>query len=941
MRLRVLTASVLCVLMLSAQASADLNSLFEQGMGAFKAGNYGSSELLFRKITESGNHDQLQMRAWYYLALSIFNQKNYKSAIFEFNRLLLNCSSEDFCLESRYWIAESHFHRKDYIRAIEDYKRFIAQNRNELLATAALDRIGEIYFLQGRYDEAVIEWREAISSSTNVLQNSQRIVRIGEALYLNKNYDESLQLLETLISPRTHRLVEAQARMTIGAIYRLKNRYRDALRIYYGIPENILKEAPFSDAQYFKALCSLAIGDIGSAKSYLESFLLIGKNSEWHYDAKYELGALLVRRGAEREGVELLEEVRRSTKKKVLRGRAAFALSRIFLKKKPEEAIPYLEDAVALDDPVEQKNALLMLSRAYIDSGRFDDAERILSRLLDSCSDDSECDMVHFLIARVSLDRNKTQKAIDEFNHIVESDPGSSYAIESQYYLAAAFSSLGQKLKAVDLLKRYIASPSIEKKYEAGALIVRLYADTGDMKNAETQLWKLMRDFARHAEIVDLIYDFSMILKEKGLDNRKLLQHILANYPRSAAAGKALLGWGDEAFRRKEYSQAEYYYRAYLVVDSRPAEGSVFLYRMISLYHMGRYRELIASAGEGKTPPMDDYTGKQLSIWIGRSHYQTGNYDAAYTTFMKNPLYDYSAADLLLIQRCALKLGDLKTAQAVPGHLMNEPEFYVESLHAMGMRFMKVKDYEAAKQYFSEILRVAPSKPYADEARLESAEISIAEKNYDEALSTLGGITAEKHRGRKLALIIIAHFGRGDTAEALELTKQNLKSFQRQPVWEGVIRENMMHYYGVRDPEGFGLHAGLLQNYAGNGPLVNYLSGKLYFTLGKPVNAYNYFFRCLQFGGEHREECLYYLGIISMLKQRNRALAFDYFRRCASGDADSPFAFKARLNLSILFNESGDIARSKLSLKEVLDSSENMIFKLQAENLWKYYGYSD
>jgi len=943
MRMRGSIALLLCALMISAQASnaPNLHMLFEQGMEAFKTGNYGSSELLFRKIIDSGNHDELRMKAWYYLALSIFNQKNYKAAIFEFNRLLLNCASEDFCLESRYWIAESHFHRKDYIRAIEEYKRFIAQNRSEHLTSSAFDRIGEIYFLQERYDEAVIEWREAINSCTNVLQNSQRIVRIGEALYLNKNYDEALQLLETLISPRTHRIVEAQARMLIGAIYRLRNRPRDALRIYYGIPENILKEAPFCDAQYFKALSSLAVGDAVSAKSYLDSFLLIGKNSEWYHDAKYELGALLVKRGMEREAIELLEEVRRSTKKVVLRSRAAFALSQIFLKKKPEEAIPYLEDAAALEDPLEQKNALLMLSRAYIDSGRFDDAERILTMLLDSYSNGGEREMIRFLIARVYLDRKDTQKAIDEFNRVMESDPGSAYAIESRYYLATAFSRLGQKQKAVELLKRYIAGPRIERRYEAGSLLVRLYADLGDMKNAESQMWLLARENSRRAGVEDLIYDFSIVAREKGLDDKKYLQYILTNYPRSNAAGRVLLGWGDEAFKKKDYALAEYYYRMYLAVDSRPQAGSVFLYRIISLHHLGRYRELISLAGEGKTPLMDDYTGKQLLLWIGRSQFQIGNYEAAYTTFMKNTLYDYSAADLLLIQSCALRLGDMKTAQSVPGFLERDPGSYVDSLYALGMHFMQSKDHETARGYFQEILRISPSGQRADEARLESAEILITGTDYSQALEILSEVTAEKHRDRRLALTIIIRFRRGETAEAVELTKQNSRGFQGKPVWEGVIRENLWHYYHARDPVNFSYYAGLLQKYPGNAPLINYLSGKLSFALGKPADAYPYFFRCSQFSGEYRDECLYHLGLISLFKQRNRALAMDYFRRCAAGDADGPFAVKARLNLAILTNENGDIAGSRVSLKEVLDSRENMIFKIQAENLWKYYGYSE
>ena len=127
--------------------------------------------------------------------------------------------------------------------------------------------------------------------------------------------------------------------MIIGRIYQIKGRHRDALKAFYGIPEAMLRESPYCDAQYFKAISSIALGDTYSAKSFLESFLLIGKSSEWYYHGKYQLGDILIRQNNEKEGIELLEEVRNSTRVMALRSRAALILSRIYLKRDPAEAI--------------------------------------------------------------------------------------------------------------------------------------------------------------------------------------------------------------------------------------------------------------------------------------------------------------------------------------------------------------------------------------------------------------------------------------------------------------------------------------------------------------------------------------------------------------------------------------------------------------------------
>ncbi|HPB82223.1 MAG TPA: tetratricopeptide repeat protein [Spirochaetota bacterium] len=142
--LRTLTFIVV-IFICSAAVRGDINSrdLYEQGVEAFKSGNYGSSSLIFRKIID--NDDDYRDKAWYHLALSIFYQKKYESAIFEFNRFLLACTTANLCAEAKFWIAESHYRKKKYIKAIEEYNRFIAQKSNESLIRKSYNRIGEIY----------------------------------------------------------------------------------------------------------------------------------------------------------------------------------------------------------------------------------------------------------------------------------------------------------------------------------------------------------------------------------------------------------------------------------------------------------------------------------------------------------------------------------------------------------------------------------------------------------------------------------------------------------------------------------------------------------------------------------------------------------------------------------------------------------------------------
>ncbi|HPJ38649.1 MAG TPA: tetratricopeptide repeat protein, partial [Spirochaetota bacterium] len=397
--IRTLTYSVMILISAASVVLGDIHSqdLYEQGIEAFKSGNYGSSRLIFRKIID--NDDEYRDKAWYHLALSIFYQKKYESAIFEFNRFLLACTTANLCAEAKFWIAESHYKRKKYIKAIEEYNRFISQKSGESLIRKSYNRIGEIYYIQSRYDEAVILWKKALESTTSRNERNRLIIKIGDALFLNEDYDESVELVKPLLNVREDINVASSARLITGRVYQMKNRHHDAIRLFNAIPDQLLRKKPYYNAHYYKALSALALRNVNSAKSYLEFFLLIGKNSDWYYDAKYELGRILIKENKIAEGAGDLEEVRSMTVKMELRSKAAMELAKIYLERDPKEAIPYLEDSVSLSDPDEQKKALLLLSSVYIDVGKYEDAERLLDLLAQRYPYDSNMEQIRFLLA--------------------------------------------------------------------------------------------------------------------------------------------------------------------------------------------------------------------------------------------------------------------------------------------------------------------------------------------------------------------------------------------------------------------------------------------------------------------------------------------------------------------------------------------------------------
>ncbi|MDY6934266.1 MAG: tetratricopeptide repeat protein [Spirochaetota bacterium] len=923
--------------------SLDSKALYEQGMEALNSGNFRSSELLFRKIIESDN-EEYKDRAWFNLSLSIFHQKKYKSAIFEFNRFLSICTTSNLCPEARYWIAEAHFFLQEYIKSIEEYKRFISQSKNKSLIAFAYDRIGQVYFIQKRYDEAIIEWERALKRSSEKDQNEIRTLNIAEALFLNQNYNGAINLLRQFILYKVDIRISARARLILGRSYQLKGNHAEAMTIFNGVNDSLLSEKPFYDINYYKAISAIAQNNLNDAKLYFNSFITVGKDSVWYYDAKYELGNIYINEGEESEAIDQLEEVKQFADKEEIRGRALIILSKIYLKRNPKKTIAYLEEAISINNPDNRKEVLFLLGKSYIDVKRYKDAKKTLELLIKDYPYDRDIDHAHFFLSMVYLDEGDMDKAIRGFEKIKEINPFSRYIDESYYYLALAYNRNKQTGRAIDLLKKYLSLKNSQKKYEANVQLLELYLIGDDYKNAKKIMKIVIKRYIKQEGVDTVLLKYGKALKKRGLKAGKYFRLIIKNYPKSASAGTVYLTWGDEAFVKKEFKKAEWFYRKYLSVKGRENAASVFLYRIISLYKMRRYKEIISVLEKEDIPRMDDYTSKQISLWVGRSHYQIGQFEEAYNVMYNWNIRDYSIGDLLIITKISLKVGDIKSAKEASELLQGDKDAYAESLYAFGKYYLEEDEIDISIGYFSRIIIESPTSEYTDLAKVEIAEIYIIQNRLSDAIQQLTEIKNQKIVNRKNAMLIVANFRAGNNKKAISLTKTHLKKLTKTEYGEMAIKENLLYYFNKNNLKEFKKYSWYLKKYKGNNSYINYLSGKIYFDQNKYKSSYYFFYKLAQVKNEYTEESLFYLGIISLFQQKNTERAVGYFNRIIKEknptNQDSKFLVQAKIYLSIILKERGNMADSKKILKDILRSSENMMWKTQAENLFEYYGYS-
>lgn len=914
-------------------------ALYEQGIEAFKSGNFGSSELLLRKIIDSGE-SEYKDRAWYHLALAIFNQKKYQSAVFEFNRFLSSCSTSDLCSLSRYWIAESYYQLNDNIRAIQEFNRFIAQSKNNEYIAQSYDRIGRIYFTQRRYDEAIIEWMKALGKSNDTAKNNQKRLNIGEAYFLNENYDEAINFLLPIINSNIDTKTLSMAKLLTGRAYQIKGKHTTAIKTFSSMDETLLTEKPFNDVQYYRAVSYIALGNLNFAALHLKTFLSTGKESKWIYYAKYELARIFIKDNNIKEASQLLEEIRSADTDPTLISRASMELSRIFFDKDIEESIKYLKEASDIESPQEKKEVLLLLSKAYTKTGRFNEAESLLEYLVTNYSFDKDIDLFQFLLATVYFEKGDIEKTKKAFDRLKEVNPFSKYLNESHFY--SALSNKKNNIdESINLLNKYVNFKNSERKYDAYVKLLNLYCQKRDFKNTERISSVIISIYSKNKDVEDVLYKYAKFLNDNRKSNKYLHDIIIKKYSKSEAAGKILLSLGDDAFVKKNYKAAEYYYRQYLSVQWRQNAASVFLYRILSLERLGRHKDIITTLeSENSIPPMDDFTAKQVSLLKSKSYYKTGEYEKAYKSYSTWRLSDLSEDDLVNMVKCSLKVDDTITALKASDLIKKNENALAEAFYELGMYFMHNNDYETAVGYFTRIIAGFPSSGLIDPAKLELADIYIKDEKHDSAIQILKEIKSKTLQLRKNALLIVACFRIGNDKEAVTLTNKYFNALRKSPYGEIVIKENIFYYYNNKNIKQFNKYTQHLKKYPGNNVFINYHSARLNFETSNYKTSYFYYYKLAELESEYNEEALFYLGLISLLNNNDKNLAQKYFSKISSSNnSGSKFAMQGKIDLSILSSETGNITASREALYDIMDNSDSRLLRIQAENLIEYFGY--
>ncbi len=918
-------------------SAPDSRNIFNQGVEAFKAGNYASAELLFRKTEE--NNDEYRDRAWYYLSRTIFQQGKYKAAIFEFNSFLTKCRTESLRIESRFWIGESYYNLNENLKAIEEYTRFLEKTEDSALIIIAYDRLASIYFKQQRFEEAIIQWENAIQSSTDREFNAGIVLKIGHALFMNNKYEEALARLNPLLSARIDLKKKSEIRLLIGRIYQIQKDHKKALTTFNAIPSDYAEMYPFHDMYYFRALSYLETDRINLAKSDLELFYIIGKKSEFYPDGMYELGKIILNSSKPEPGLEILEKVWEAQEKLDLSVQSALLMAEYFIEKEPAKSIKYLEKFKTYDNEELKKAIIITISKAYIKNENFADAETILQQFIEKYPYDQNIDEAKFLQARILLEKGDVDKATSIFIELKKNNPFSKYLNDSHYYLALVSYKKGKINDSISYLKKYVSLKKINYSFDAHRLLAELYIKTADIKNSEKIINILINQYMNNSGVDKLVYQFALLLDEKSNRNSTkyftLLQH---RFPDSDYSMMVNIIYGNKYFKNKNYSKAIIYYEKILNTNIEESRGVVYYNLLQSYYYLKDYVKVITIIRNIKIPPLDEEQWKQIPLLHARSLYKTGRFDGVYNVLKWEDIKTFNNDDASILIESTLKTGDIEAAIKFINRLKDRNGFFQDQLFKIGNYYKEKKNYLKAEEVFNSIILSSRNEIIKENALIKLAIIKMENADYNQSLNYLNRIVLKNNFSERDSLIIINNFLAGNEEKASDLSDSKINYLTDSRFTERVLLLNFDYNYKKKNIESFNRYTQLLKPFTKNSNYINFYSGKLFYDTGDYKKSFNHFYKLSLKQNEYSDETNYYLGKLSLLYNKNKNNALKYFIKTAESESATMDLFsKSRIELALIYFEMKNSDNALNYLNDILKENTNNKYKIEAENLIEYF----
>lgn len=338
----------------------------------------------------------------YYRGVELFNALQWGKAALAFSNSLKYPINPPTAAQAHFWLGEIHYRRKDYASALEEFSVFQNQTGAYGMSEFPISQYNVAYchFMQEEYDQAATAFRLFVDN------------RRGDAA---RKQDATLRLADS---------------------YFMQSRYAQAIPYYGQYITNRGREADYASFQ--RALSYGLDGKNEQKVAELERIVRSYPSSNLAADARYELGATLLRMDRNDEALQVFERFREMYPNSVQSRRALLQMAVIYRNKGNYEAsIDAFQEIVEKYPSTDEAREAISFARLVYDrAGRIEDYIDWVENIDFADIQRASLDSTVYTSAYEKYGLGNCTEAIPAFETYLERFPDGIFKVKANFLLA-------------------------------------------------------------------------------------------------------------------------------------------------------------------------------------------------------------------------------------------------------------------------------------------------------------------------------------------------------------------------------------------------------------------------------------------------------------------------------------------------------------------------
>ena len=494
---------------------------------------FAEARQLFRRYLDTDPTSPQRAGAQYALAWTHFKQRQFESAARLFRQFLNTYdggtdAAIPYRQDARLRLADAYFALKQYEDAIATYQRvggdgsayalyqsgsalyFDGQSTDALdrlrrmvndfpnspLRPDALHRIGDIHFQEQRYEAAREAFRQLLDEHPDHTRAPEAQYALGDTYYNAGQMEDAVQSYRTVLETYPERDAANEAASSLFFALSAAGQQNRAADLIESIAESV-PDANLGDRlRYQRARAAYQRGESKQALRLFRTFVRTASTTSLVPDAYYYLGLLHADLDQYAEAKNYLQQLTEQYPESDYFPEGSLRLGEIHLDQGDYEqaAAAYRASAEHKQTPDELRaQARYGQSRALLQLGRTEEADVLLSQILEAETLGPLQNAAQLGLGRVREEQGRTGEALDLYRQVIEASDGETGA-EALYRLGRQLRQQGETQTAIRELQRMPSLFAGHPEWQARALLeqARAYRARGETGQA-VQLYDEVR----------------------------------------------------------------------------------------------------------------------------------------------------------------------------------------------------------------------------------------------------------------------------------------------------------------------------------------------------------------------------------------------------------------------------------------------------------------